>query len=243
MRSLSLLLLAVCCFVASTVLAGDFETANRLFDEGNFKGARAEYEQLVASGQGSPNIFYNLGNAFYRLGEEGQAILNYERALALDPAHPEANANIALLRSRSGGRVAEPAWWERAILPQASDFFTIAASAAIWSAVALLAWMLIARRASAMLWLVFAVISFVALYAGASTWHLARNRALAIVTAKEADARLAPADRASLAEKLPAGSRVRVLSERGDWTYCELPGRGRGWLPSSALEKVYLPSA
>jgi hypothetical protein len=83
----------------------------------------------------------------------------------------------------------------------------------------------------------------VAIYSAAAVWHLRGSEMLAIVLAKEADARLAPADRAGLAEKLPAGSRVRVLSERGAWTYCELPGSGRGWLPSDALERVYLPSA
>ena len=31
---------------------------------------------------------------------------------------------------------------------------------------------------------------------------------------------------------------VRVLSERGEWIYCELPGQGRGWIPDGAVERV-----
>ena len=65
-----------------------------------------------------------------------------------------------------------------------------------------------------------------------------RDRALAIVTAKEAEARLAPAESASLAAVLPAGSRVRVLSERGPWTYCDLPEKRRGWFASEAIERI-----
>ena len=41
-------------------------------------------------------MFYDLGNAYYRLGNFGKAILNYERALALEPRHPEAQANLRL---------------------------------------------------------------------------------------------------------------------------------------------------
>jgi hypothetical protein len=41
-----------------------------------------------------------------------------------------------------------------------------------------------------------------------------------------------------VAEALPAGSQVRVLSERGEWVYCELPGMGRGWIPDGAVERV-----
>ena len=74
-------------------------------------------------------------------------------------------------------------------------------------------------------------------------WLGAKDQALAIITARQTEARLAPAESAGVAEALPAGSRVRVLSERGEWVYCELPGAGRGWVPQKAIERVRpLPS-
>jgi hypothetical protein len=51
-------------------------------------------------------------------------------------------------------------------------------------------------------------------------------------------ARFAPADRAEVAQALPEGSQVRVLSERGAWIYCTLPGKELGWLPAQSLERV-----
>jgi hypothetical protein len=80
----------------------------------------------------------------------------------------------------------------------------------------------------------------VAAYSGGALWLTAQERGTAIVVAKSVEARLAPADSAGLADSLPAGSRVRVLSERGDWVYCELPGEARGWVPQSTIEKVRL---
>ena len=46
------------------------------------------------------------------------------------------------------------------------------------------------------------------------------------------------ADRAALAESLPAGSRVQIISTQGDWTYCTLPSGARGWMPTKNIETL-----
>ena len=75
-----------CALLAAAVTASgaEFESANRLYDEGNFLEAKQLYEKLVTDGQWSANLFYNLANADFRLGAPGVAALNYERTLALD---------------------------------------------------------------------------------------------------------------------------------------------------------------
>ncbi|MCX6966873.1 MAG: tetratricopeptide repeat protein, partial [Verrucomicrobia bacterium] len=93
MRNSVLPLLALLTlFCAKSVAAPppDFDAANRLFDKGDFQGARAKYETLVQAGTWSAHLFYNLGNAAFRLGDRPAAFLAYERALALEPNHPEA---------------------------------------------------------------------------------------------------------------------------------------------------------
>ena len=80
-------------------------------------------------------------------------------------------------------------------------------------------------------------------YAAGVLWWRGQENALAIVVAQQTEARLAPADSAGLAEALSAGSRVQVLSERGEWVYCVLPGAGRGWIPHAAVERVRLGGA
>ena len=79
----------------------DFAKANDQFAKGEFKEAIQGYESMVQSKQWSVPLFYNLGNAYFRAGDYGRAILNYERALALDPRHPEAAANLALVREEA----------------------------------------------------------------------------------------------------------------------------------------------
>ena len=64
--------------------------------------------------------------------------------------------------------------------------------------------------------------------------------ALAIVTGKDVQARLATADTANSILALPPGSEVKVLSTRGDWIYAALPNNLRGWIPAKDAEQVRL---
>jgi tetratricopeptide (TPR) repeat protein len=232
-----LLFLASACAVSAA--ADNFEAANQLYDQGKFSDARTRYESLALAGEWTPNLFYNLGNCEYRLGEPGRAMLDYERALALDPGHPEAKANLALLRNQTGAKVPAPSWEQYAFTGLSQDAWAIAAVVAGWIAVFGLATVATGRRQGKTgLWLATIAAMAVAAYGGGVLWLSAQERGTAIVVVKSVEARLAPADSAGLADSLPAGSRVRVLSERGEWVYCELPGESRGWIPQNAIEKV-----
>jgi hypothetical protein len=240
MRSVEIFL---CALFASALTAScaEFETANRLYDEGKFLEAKQLYEKLVADGQWSANLFYNLANADFRLGAPGVAALNYERTLALDAHHPEAAMNLRLLRDQTGARVTPSSWRDHLFASIPSNLFDMVGAAAAWLAIFSLTAIILRRStASPNLWLVFILALVLAAYCGAGIWHRAADASLAIVTARQAEARLAPADRAARAETLPAGSRVRAISERGEWIYCALPGGGLGWLPAGTVEKVRL---
>ncbi len=54
--------------------------ANDLYSKGDYKAAAEEYENIIAAKSVAPELYYNLGNAYYKSGEIGHAILNYERS-------------------------------------------------------------------------------------------------------------------------------------------------------------------
>lgn len=219
-----------------------FDEAARDYDAGKFAEAKQAYGTLVDSGNYSANLFYNLGDACFRLGDPGQAILNYERALALEPAHPEALANLAFVREQTGAQTARRTWLDYVRMPLDIDGFTYAAAAGAWIIVFAFAAMLIAKRPNRpLLWTVVLVGALVLGCGGVGIAAFERDKSLGIVTAKQAEARLEPLDNAAVAETLPAGSQVRILSDRGPWLYCSLPDAGRAWVASNSVEKIRLP--
>ncbi len=237
----SLLLLLICWLCALPLHGSDFEDANLLYDQGKFSEAKERYENLVAEGKWSANLFYNLGNAHQRLGAPGEAILDYERALLLDPGHAEARANLNFMRGQTGAVTWPVSWMDWLVPGRWSDAYAVGGAVSGWIAVFLLARILLTpRREKTELWIGTVAAALIAGYAAAAVWYLEQNRALAIVTAPTAEVHLAPAESATAADALPAGSHVRVLSERGDWIYCERPTQGRGWIPAKALERVRL---
>lgn len=76
-----------------------FLEGNRLYQEGNYRGALESYRRIEEAGFASGPLFYNMGNAHFKLAELGPAILYYERALRLMPGDDDLRANLELARS------------------------------------------------------------------------------------------------------------------------------------------------
>src|SRR2546430_3835043 len=112
--------------------SAQFAKANQEYAAGDFKAAIENYEELVRSGQDTPNLFYNLGNAYFRSNDFGRAILNYERALALDPRHPEAAANLRIARDEARALELAPTKLERLVGFATTNQFAVATAIAFW---------------------------------------------------------------------------------------------------------------
>jgi tetratricopeptide (TPR) repeat protein len=218
-----------------------FAKANQDYSEGRFQEAVDGYQKLVNSEQWRANLFYDLGNAWFRLGNFGEAILNYERALALDPHHPEAAANLALVRDEARALELKRTSLDRYIEAGTSTQYSIAASIAFWVALFGATRLFFSHRRSAalLLLIIFSTVVFAgSLFALYSLETGSKGVALAIVTGKDIQARLATADNASSILALPPGSEIKALSQRGDWLYAALPNDLRGWIPANAAQRV-----
>ena len=221
----------------------DFGKANQEFGQGHFKEAIAGYEALVHAGQWNANLFYDLGNAYFRTRDFGRAILNYQRALALDNHHPEATANLQIARDESRALELQPTKLERYAQFANINQFTMAAVVAFWLGIFGIVMAIFARRRSP------AVISlsiFCLLVCAMTIWAIhtldkgSEGRGLAIVTGNDVQARLATADTANSVLALPPGSEIKILSTRGDWMYAALPNDLRGWIQTKNAELVRL---
>src|SRR5881397_2866176 len=203
-NSSSRYIIVVCCVLfASSAFAQsetDFTKANQDYVQGNFKEAISRYETLVSSGQWSANLFYDLGNTYFRTADFGRAILNYERALALEQHHPEATANLQIARDEAHALEMQQSWPERHLEFASINQYSIAAAVAFWVGVLCIVRLIFARRRSAATIALSILSLFIFAIATLAIYGLDRGskgRALAIVTDQDLQARLATADTAN----------------------------------------------
>lgn len=236
-----LYLLAVSSALAQSDTA--FAKANQEYASSDFKTAIADYEALVHSGRRTPNLFYDLGNAYFRTGDFGRAILNYERALVLDPRHPEADANLRVARDEARALELVPTNLERVLAFANSNQYAVTAAITFWvGAFLIVAWLFSQRRSKSSFALSILSLSIfmASLFASDKLSSGSKGEELAIVTGENVEARIATADNANSVLALPAGSEIRIVSSRGDWIYAALPNNLHGWMPAKSAEQVRL---
>lgn len=227
----------LCLFLgANCVSATALDDANQMFKSGDFAGAAAAYEKLLADDGSRAAVYYNLGNSYQSLKQCGPAILAYERARLLTPRDPDLLANLTLARK------AATAFEETGIHPRLdvilnflsrNEWSWLVAGAALFLGV--LAVVCGAVRLPPRLRR-FAVVSSVvagfAIIAGASALYLRRGEsARGIVLSEKATVRLSPFENAESLGTPGSGRIVRLGAENGDFRYVEVFGTSlKGWL-------------
>ena len=213
---LSLSAAAVLCLTtaapARAQAEATFAKANADYAAGHFAQAVKGYQALVEGHHWSASVFYDLGNAQYRTGDFGHAILNYQRALALAPTQPEAQANLRLARDKARALELAPSWAEEHLAFLSLDQYALIAAVAFWGAAFVLAFLLFARR-WAVVW-IFALVLLCAIGGGAvfaiTVFENGRSgRDFAIVTGNKVQARLATAESAGTVLSCRPGARLK----------------------------------
>lgn len=127
-KGLTLLLLAFCWLVPRVEgqvpgVRQLFEAGNSFYAQGNFRAAAEEYEKIVQMPFASEVVYYNLGNAYFKDGQLGKAILYYEKAFKLSPRDRDIADNLSFATSRIADKVEKPA--EGFLLKQLKRWLTL----------------------------------------------------------------------------------------------------------------------
>lgn len=243
------LLMAAVIFAPCVSFAAEplsFAEANLKYQAGDFEAAAQGYEKAVASGRASGAVYYNLGNARFRLGEKGEALLAYERALKKMPRDKDLRWNLVVLQSTIPDHI-EPSP-ENALpttLLTLAGYVTTGESAALLT-VFLALWFLAALLGflapSVLFWTKLArpfILICLAFSAGlfAFKWSDTRDPR-AVILQKEVYARYGPSEKETKAFLLHEGAQAVVQDESKDWVYIALPNKNAGWIPKRSCEVI-----
>ena len=229
-----------------------FEEANALYNQDKFGEAIEKYEQLVQNDEHSAEVYYNLGNAHYKLSNVASSIYYYERALMLSPNDEDIKNNLAFAQNMTIDAIEE--------LPQTgiSKFFNdlrenlttegwgIASIVFVSLFVLLFLGYYFAFNSSikritfiaSILSIFFALVSMFFAFQGRAS---ATKDNPAIVFAEKSSVRSGPKLSDEEVFVIHEGTKVQVLDEFDNWQKVQLADGKTGWLPSSdvRLLKVF----
>lgn len=220
------------------------------YSEGRWSDAAGAWTGLLDLGIENAPLFYNLGNAYYKMDECAGAILWYERALKIDPSYDDAACNLEFARAGIQDKIAEipPFFMSRWI-----DSFCRLMRSDSWTAIALVLLLVCllmvllfvfghSRAASrtgfsvALTALVLSLVCFAMAGIQKSNYYKADS---AIVMSAVCPVRSAPSgDNAKDLFVLHEGTKVKLLDTVGDWLNVELSDGRQGWIRSSELEII-----
>ena len=237
------------------VLASDaekiFEEANELFKSNEFSAAIEKYEAIEMQGYKSSELFYNLGNAYYKINKPGKAILNYERALLISTAKSRSDIkyNLDLARENLPDdiEVLPPfflkRWKENVRQVTSSKGWSILALLFFWLGLGgFVVWLKGESRERRKIGFVvgLALIVFCAIpfYLAIDSLSVEKSSGLAVIMTTEVNLRSAPDEVSTSTLLLHEGTSVELLDQIGEWYKVKLLNGEQGWLPMNALEKV-----
>src|SRR5580765_2889394 len=230
---------AIALLVLALAPAGAYNQGNRLYAQKDYSGAAAAYEEALKAGP-SAAAHFNLGNALFKSGKIGPAILHYRRARYLSPRDRDVAANLEFARAYRIDKVMAAAspfahGLDTALHRLSRREATVGAAVLFALTGALLAAWIVRR------WTVLVVAAsscaVAAAYAFASqqAWATEVRSRPAVVVVSEVNALSGPSEDAKQILLLHDGMEVEIREARGEYLLVQLPGGG-GWVPRNAVQ-------
>ena len=223
--------------------------ADSAYIRNDFTTAIQIYEMILRTGE-SADIYYNLGNSYYKIGDIAKAILNYERALILKPANKDIRSNLEIARAKTVDKVTDvPELFFVTWLKSITNSMGIQS----WAIIAISFFLLfivsiyffffstkiVARKTFFILALFFLVFCVIANISAAFQRRVRLNRMNAIIISPSVTIRSTPNDNGTSLFILHEGRKVFIKDDSmKDWKEIQLEDGNVGWVKKNDLEVI-----
>lgn len=235
------------CFSAFTAKANEsLLKAEQAYDAKRYKEAIAEYEKLVKAGYTSYELYFNLGNSYYRNDQLGKAIHAFEIARKIEPNDEDVSINLGIAASKTIDKIdTKENFFISAVKTNLLSSFSTNTWA--WFSIAFLfiscaTFFFFTITSHAFLKRLSFVLSLLALFSFFSTYALGYSAVaakyqnkFAIILVKEVKIMNEPTLSANTKFRLHEGTKIRVVENNGDWLLIKLENGNEGWLKSTEV--------
>lgn len=224
-----------------------FETANTLYNEGKYAEAIDKYNVILSTKNHSAELYFNLGNAHYKLNHIAPSIYFYEKALQLAPNDADIENNLAFARNMTIDAIdVIPEVGLSKILNNITNRFTFDA----WAKVSIgfvfcfvvlflfyyFAYTSLRKRFAFLGSLASLTLVCVTLLFAFHKYNLDKGDKPAIIFAKESLIKSAPNNRSEESFKLHEGTKVQILDTVNNWKKIKLQDGKTGWISSEDIK-------
>lgn len=226
-----------------------FEKGNQLYQKGQYQKAIAAYETILQSGQESADVYFNLGNCYYKLNKVGPAVYNFEKALLIKPSDSEIQNNLAFAKKMAIDEIQETP--KVGFLKIIQDF-TSSFHYDTWGWIVIVMSVLFLfsflgyyfshtttlKRVFFVGMLLLLVAIIIGLFAGFFEQNRIQNDKPAIVFAEVTAVKSEPNSSAQDAFTLHAGTKVQILETVNNYYKIQIADLKEGWIEKSALKEI-----
>ena len=233
----------------SPALKDSLSAANQLYQGSKFQDAIRKYQYILAQGFESSEVYFNLGNAFYKSGNATYAILNFERAKKLAPNDDDIQYNLDLARTQIVDNIVtipEPGflrWWKDLISSKSIGFwggfsiftfFLFLFSFGLY----LLSGTFQTKRMAFWISMVAIVIAIATFSIGSSLKSRLINHNTAVITDRSVRVKASPSETGTELFIVHEGVTVEINDSLGDWLNVSLPDGNKGWVKEASVIRI-----
>lgn len=244
---ISILMLFIAVIIHAESIS--YEAANKLYAEKKYAESALMYEEILKNEGVASEIYYNLGNAYFRLNELAKAILNYERAIRLSPQYADAKHNLEFANMKIIDNVELmdtfflKKWISACMKLQTSNAWFI--TAVVFFAFAMVTLLMfvfgstkLIRKSSFYVGVVFLILSVTSITFSGIRKVRMLNHQDGIIMSGVVVIKGAPDRSGTDLFQLHEGTKVSVISVLGDWYEIKLGSGSVGWVEIKHVEKI-----
>ncbi len=234
-------------FTSTCFAAGDlFSEANAKYKAGDYPAAAVLYEQIVSAQQPQASVQYNLGNALFRSGKKGLALLAYERASLLDPRDSDIEWNKTVLKNALKDHIVDESGnvfvssFQKILGWITMDEIAVILVILLTGLFLIAAVNFIFHRSKPLTSGIGGFLVFLSILTGGifyGKWLLIKDPRV-VVLAAEASARYGPSEKETKAFVLHEGASAVLRDQTEDWYYIVLPDNNTGWIQKKSCEII-----
>jgi len=225
-----------------------FVDANKLYQDGQFELAIENYEKIIANGYESGDLYFNLGNAYYKTGDIAKSRINYERSLLWLEGDEDLKQNLELLKLRLVDQI-EPTpklfinvWWDTLLKMFSLETIGYIVLSLVWIVLFSAALFLHYRKRGREKLKTFFVSTLIIMVFAGSIWvskiYQFETVDYGIILNSTVTIYSGPAENSTELFVIHEGTKVKIERSASDWYEIRLEDGKTGWLTQNVLEII-----